>query len=157
MVKPRRYGITFAPVFDMVMRDEGLCRGFLERVLHTKVGQIHYVNTEEEITPALGARGVRLDAFIEGEGAVYDIDMQTYKEDALALRLRYVQSAMDISLLQKGDVFDVLPKSFVIFVCTFDAFGCGHPIYTLKRACNEDSSLKDIDDTTWIVLNASAW
>ena len=75
-----RYPITCAPVFDMVMRDAGLCRRFIERVLGVEIGHIEYHAVEHALEPALDARGVRLDAFLKGTGAVYNIEMQASSE-----------------------------------------------------------------------------
>lgn len=83
--------------------------------------------------------------------------MQAYRDPSLSLRFRYVQSVMDISLLQKGDSFDVLPTSYVIFLCTFDPYGCDLPIYTFSRSCIEEPRLHGVDKSSWIILNASAW
>ena len=47
----------------------------------------------------------------------------------------------------------MLKKSFVIFVCTFDAFGEGRHIYTFENRCIQNLDLSLGDGTTKIVLN----
>ncbi len=152
-----RYPITCAPVFDMVMRDADLCRRFIERVLGVEIGHIEYHAVEHALEPALDARGVRLDAFLKGTGAVYNIEMQASAEDALGKRMRYHQAAIDTSLLGKGALYDELPESYVIFLCAFDPYGRNIPAYTWERICKEDAQVDAACGSHWLVLNASAW
>ena len=49
-----------------------------------------------------------------------------------------------------------LRKSYVIFICTFDPFGKGLPMYHFTYRCKEDSSLEMGDLTENIYLNARA-
>lgn len=157
MSKPTRYPITCAPVFDAVMRDEGICRKFIERVLGIEVGAIEYHAVEHVVEPSLTAHGVQLDAFIKSTGAVYNIEMQSVAEPTLGRRMRYYQSAMDADLLRKGDPYQLLPESHIIFLCACDPFRQGLPVYTFERACREDAAVQTACGSHWRVLNASAW
>ena len=157
MEEPEHYPFSCAPVFSMVMQDEDLCRRFLERVLGTEVGEIKYHAIEHEMSPALDARSVRLDAYLKAEGAVYDIELQASPERSLGRRLRYYQSAIDSSEAKAGDAFDALPESYVIFVCGHDPYGKGIPVYDIERACAQDPSVAVGDGSHWRVLNALAW
>ena len=157
MREPEYYPFSCAPVFSMVMQDEDLCRRFLERVLGTEVGEIKYHAIEHEMSPALDARSVRLDAYLKSEGAVYDIELQASPERSLGRRLRYYQSVIDSSEAKAGDAFDALPESYVIFVCDHDPYGAAIPIYDLERACAQDASVEVGDGSHWRVLNALAW
>lgn len=157
MDESMRYPITCAPVFDMVMRDESLCRRFIERVLGVEIGRIVYHAVEHALEPTLDARGVRLDAFLKGTDAVYNIEMQSAFEPALGRRMRYYQAAMDAELLKKGDPYWRLPESHVIFLCAYDPFKHGLPVYTFEHACREDASVQASYGAHWHVLNASAW
>ena len=56
-------------------------------------------------------------------------------------------------MIPKGEDYDKLKKSFVIFICTFDPFGKGRHLYTFENRCNEDSSLVLGDETTKVFLN----
>ena len=56
-------------------------------------------------------------------------------------------------MISKGEDYDKLKKSFVIFICTFDPFGKGRHLYTFENRCNEDSSLVLGDETTKVFLN----
>ena len=44
---------------------------------------------------------------------MYDIEMQTYWEDAPLLRSRYYQSLNDLACLGRGDPFTALKESYI--------------------------------------------
>lgn len=98
-----------------------------------------------------------MDVFVKGGDAVYDIEMQTVKESSLIKRMRYYQATMDAALLDEGDDFDLLPDSYIIFICDHDPFGHGLPRYTLEHGCEETDDLVVDDGMCWVALNAPAW
>lgn len=60
---------------------------------------------------------------------------------------------MDLNILEKGNNYKDLKRSFVIFVCTFDLFGEERHIYTFENRCIQNPELSLGDDTTKIILN----
>ena len=74
-------------------------------------------------------------------------------KDNLPKRMRYYQGMIDLNILEKGENYKNLKKSFVIFICTFDLFGLGRHVYTFENRCIEDLELPLGDDTTKIILN----
>lgn len=60
---------------------------------------------------------------------------------------------IDFNILEKGENYKNLKKSFVIFVCTFDLFGEGRHIYTFENRCIESLQLQLGDDAVKIILN----
>lgn len=42
-----------------------------------------------------------------------------------------------LSYFDSGKPYLYMPDTYVIFICTFDPFGRGLPIYTLETKCNE--------------------
>ena len=91
------------------------------------------------------------------EGKAYDVEMQTYAEDDLELRLRRYQSTMDSQTLKPSSRERSLKGSYIIFLCTFDPFGLGLAKYSFERTCQEDRSLVLDTRAHWLVLNAKAW
>ena len=71
----------------------------------------------------------------------------------LPKRMRYYQGMIDLNILEKGDDYNHLKKSYVIFICTFDPFGLGRHIYTFENRCSEDTALTLNDGTVKIILN----
>lgn len=146
-----------APMFSRVMRDPEICKGVLERILGFAVERIEYVNAEQDLDAATGARGVRLDVFAKGSGRAFDVEMQVAWHPSLGKRMRYYQAAIDQACLGKGDAYGDLAESYVVFICDFDAYGRGLPAYHLERMCAEDLSVDPADGSHWLVLNAPAW
>lgn len=58
-----------------------------------------------------------------------------------------------MNILEKGENYRDLKRSFVIFVCTFDLFGEGRHIYTFENRCIQNPELSLLDGTTKIILN----
>ncbi len=79
--------------------------------------------------------------------------MQTVENRNLPKRTRYYQGMIDFNILEKGENYKNLKKSFVIFVCTFDLFGEGRHIYTFENRCIESLQLPLGDDAVKIILN----
>ena len=85
---------------------------------------------------------------------VYDIEMQVSHTKELAKRSRYYQSMIDLQLIDKGQLYDELKRSYVIFICPFDLYGKGRHIYTFENICKEDGSIFMGDEAVKIFLNA---
>ena len=80
--------------------------------------------------------------------------MQTRNADNLPKRSRYYQSLVDMELLDRGQAYDELSKSYVVFICPFDLFHQGRHIYEFRNYCKQDKSLELRDEATKIFLNA---
>lgn len=78
---------------------------------------------------------------------VYDIEMQVSDTKELPKRSRYYQGMMDLKLIDKGQYYDELNQSYVIFICPFDVFGKGRYIYTFENICKEDNRISMGDGT----------
>lgn len=105
--------------------------------------------------PDMDARSVRLDVYVkDNKEVVYDIEMQISDTKELPKRSRYYQSMIDIQLIDKGQHYKNLNRSYIIFICTFDAFAKGRHIYTFENICKEDNSISMGDESVKIFLNA---
>lgn len=146
------------PMFDRVLEENyDICRRMLEVVLKRPIERVENVVAERSIKPRLGSRGVRLDALVSSGDEVFDVEMQRTARGDLGKRLRYYQGAIDSGVLREGAHYDALPSAFVIFLCTYDEFGRGLPLYTFDVKCEEEPSLELLHGFTWVVLNACAW
>ena len=54
---------------------------------------------------------------------------------------------------EKGESYDILKESYVIFICTFDFFEKGRSVYEFENVCLEDSEIKLNDGTHKMFLN----
>lgn len=79
-------------------------------------------------------RSVRLDVLAtDSEGTKYNIEIQRADKGAGRRRARYNSSMMDANLLEKGEDFDNLPETYVIFITENDVIGEGKPLYQVER------------------------
>ena len=105
-------------LFQKVMRNKRLCQHLIEKILQIKIADITYPDTEKTIDIRLDSKSVRLDVYVKDEtGRVYDIEMQCENEanNGLAKRTRYYQGIIDMELLNKGDVYDNLKPSYIVY------------------------------------------
>lgn len=98
-----------------------------------------------------------MDIYLESDNKVYDIEMQTITKGNLGLRTRYYQSMIDSELLNKGESFDRLKETIIIFICLTDPFGEELPEYKFQTICNTRSTLLLNDKSTKYFYNAQAY
>ena len=142
-------------LFSVVMRQEQFCKPLLEYILKVKIRKIVYVGDQEAIQVGVpDAKSVRLDVYIEDdENTVYDLEVQTTDKRNLGKRTRYYQSMIDIRVLEKGQDYKRLKKSYVIFICNYDPYGKSRYIYTFRNRCEEDDAVFLDDEATKIIIN----
>jgi predicted transposase/invertase (TIGR01784 family) len=71
-------------------------------------------------------RSVRLDILAtDSTGAKLNVEVQRSDKGAGRKRARYNSSMMDANLLKKGEDFDKLPETWVIFITDNDVMGKG--------------------------------
>ena len=145
-------------IFQKVMRKKRLCKRFIEKILHINIRKSMVPETEKDIHIRRDSKSVRLDVYVEDDkGTLYDIEMQTtdYADPAeLPKRTRYYQAMMDMDVLNKGEFYTKLRKTYIIFICTFDPFDRNLSQYTFRETCAEDATLEMGDETTKIFLNS---
>jgi hypothetical protein len=79
-------------------------------------------------------RSVRLDILAtDSTGAKLNVEVQRSDKGAGRKRARYNSSMMDAHLLKKGEDFDRLPETWVIFITEHDVMGKGLPLYQIER------------------------
>lgn len=79
-------------------------------------------------------RSVRLDVLAtDSTGRKFNIEIQRADKGAGRKRARYNSSMMDANLLEKGEDFDKLSETYVVFITENDGIGKGHPVYPVER------------------------
>ena len=79
-------------------------------------------------------RSVRFDILATDDtGARINIEIQREDRGAGRKRARFNSSMMDIGLLQKGESFEALPETWVVFITENDVMGKGRPLYRFER------------------------
>lgn len=142
-------------MFGEVMRDETVCRLFLEALLQQPIARIEYIGKEQDISDSYANHGIRLDVYLADEnGTRYDIEMQQTNQDALERRIRYYQSGIDRTALEKGIDYTELPESYVIFICDFDYYGKGLARYERVSVIKGREDISFEDGSHAIILNS---
>ena len=159
MVK-RFEDLTFTDdfMFCKAMQNPRLCKKLIEMILADTIGKIAYISIQHNINTYEQAKSVRFDVLVQAENSkLYDVEMQVSNERNIPKRMRFYQAAIDISFLDKGNSYNSLNDSFIIFICTFDAIGKNRPVYTFENLCIEDKNTSLQDGTRKVIINAEAF
>ena len=142
-------------MFCKVMQDPDLCKRLIEMILSDTIGKITYISVQHNINTYEQAKSVRFDVLVQTEnGKFYDVEMQVSNEKNIPKRMRFYQAAIDISFLDKGNFYNDLNDSFIIFICLFDVIGKNKPVYTFENICLEDKNISLQDGTKKVIINA---
>ena len=144
-------------MFGTVMKNQFICKGVIERLLHIKVGKIEYPSLQKTIAPFYESKGIRLDVYVSDPERVFDIEIQTSIPPSLPKRTRYYQSLMDVDNLLRGQSYAELKESYVIFICTQDPFGKSLPVYEFRNICTADGTLFLDDKSYKVFYNVGAY
>lgn len=139
-------------MFGAVMRNPVKCKAVLECILGISIRKIEYPELEKTIDNTYESKSIRLDVYVEDDrNTIYNIEMQTTDKKNLPKRTRYYQGMIDLNIISKGNDYNKLQKSYVIFICDYDEFG-----YTFEKQCKEVPGLMLGDDTVVVILNTKA-
>lgn len=142
-------------MFGEVMRHPEVCTLFLEALLQKKIARIEYIGKEQDISDSYLNHGIRLDVYLaDAEGTRYDVEMQRTDQKALERRIRYYQSGIDRTLLEKGVDYEELPESYIIFVCDFDYYKRGLACYERVSTIKGCEDVAFVDGSHAFILNS---
>lgn len=100
-------------------------------------------------------RSVRLDVLAtDSAGRKFNIEIQRADKGAGRKRARYNSSMMDANLLKKGEDFDNVPETYVIFITENDVMGNGKPLYQIER-CILETGERFEDGTHILYVNGA--
>lgn len=126
---------SLRPCDDVLMSKVFLHKECVEYVLKTilKLIDLEIVKVETQKTVSgiePDARGVRFDVLAwDKYGRPYDIEIQRDRNGMSIRRTRIYGDVVDLLAAKRGMDFDDQPNSYVIFICGFDMFGEGFPVY----------------------------
>lgn len=152
-------GLTFsnAIVFSYVLKNN---RDIFEEIASMFLGfdieLLEDVVVEETIQNGLKCKAVVLDS--KGKDKVrrvINIEMQVEYISYLFKRARYYHAVLDHDTLQKGENYEDLPETYVIFINLFDPFGRNLPYYTMRSYAAEDRTILENNDSTTIYVNTT--
>ncbi len=100
-------------------------------------------------------RSVRLDILATDDtGAKLNVEIQRADKGAGRKRARYNSSMMDATLLEKGENFEDLPETWVIFITENDVMRKGRPLYSVER-CFLETGEKFADGSHILYVNGA--
>ncbi|HJF53982.1 MAG TPA: Rpn family recombination-promoting nuclease/putative transposase [Limosilactobacillus coleohominis] len=141
-------------VFGSVMSNRKLCQHLIQLILpELKISHIKFPTLQKAVQEDPRQHGVRFDVYTEDQNGVYEIDMQVRHTKGLAKRVRYYQSRIDGDLLNHGEGYELMKRSYVIFICPFDPYGKGLHKYEFRNLCVHDHKIEMMDGRTAIFLN----
>lgn len=141
-------------MFAKVMRDPKLCQEMLERLLEIDISAIEYPEEQKVIDLSYDSRSVRLDLYVkDNKDVVYNVEIQTVDTKELPKRSRYYQGMIDLNLIEKGERYQKLNRSYVIFICTFDPFGEDFYRYSFENLCKENTEIALKDEAIKLFFN----
>ena len=142
--------------YKVMTNNPDLCKRLLEFILQKKIRKISFPEGQKIINIKSDSKSVRLDIYLEDDNdTVYNVEMQTTNTQELPKRARYYQGMIDLNLIEKGESYRKLKRSFVIFLSVFDLFKKSQYIYTFENLCREEPGLRFGDDAYKIFVNAN--
>jgi hypothetical protein len=150
--------ITDDFMFKLIMSYRRICKHLIERILHIKVRDIKYIETERVIKSSHSAKGVRLDVFVAddaGSRFILEMQVRSYGTREIARRSRFYQTTIDFDFLTAGEAYKDLGDAYVIFFCPFPLWGGARRIYTFESICSEDHAILPEDGMKKVFLSSA--
>lgn len=132
-----------------VFEDKECAEFLLKIILDRDDLTIQEVHGQHDLNNLQG-RSVRLDILaVDEANRAYDIEVQRSDRGAGVKRARYNSSLLDANLTQKGDAYNALNETYVIFITEHDVLKKNLPIYHVDRIIRETG--EDFGDEAHII------
>ena len=119
--------------FAIVMEDKAAAQEVLRVLTEIPDLVVKSIKTQYSIRN-LGTHSVVLDALAEdSQHKLYNLELQVADRDDHQKRVRYYQSNIDISYLDKGKNYEELPELYLIYLTKFDLFQMSKTKYAVGR------------------------
>ena len=104
---------------------------------------VQTVKTQEYYAHTTG-RAVRTDiTATDAEGRKFAVEIQNTDDGLLALRASYYLAVLRATSLAKGEDFDKLPETYIIFITAHDTFGRGRLLHHFQQREEDGFALCD--------------
>lgn len=124
-----------------VFEDKACSQFLLQIILNRKDLHVQKVHAQHDVKNLQG-RSIRLDIIaIDGNGRVYNIEIQRSDRGASIKRARYNSSLLDANVTEPGEAYEKLAETYVIFITEKDVLRAGLPIYHVDRTIQETGTL----------------
>ena len=137
-----------------VLKDKAACEYVLGILMEDKSISVIENNVQVDYRNLHG-RSVVLDCVAkDGQGKIFNVEVQQEDEGAHPKRARYHLGAMDMNVLNPGEFFDKLPETYVIFITQNDVLGYGLPVAHIDRMIRENG-IEFADEAHFIYADSS--
>lgn len=138
-------------MFSEVMNDSDIRKAILEEILPIRIKRLEYAYKQDITTSRYVSQGIQMDVYAaDKHETLYNAGIQMVNEPNVERRIRYFQALIDSRMIECGVYYAVMPESYIIFICTFDHYGDGFPVY--KRESYIPRGGQRYDDGTHVIL-----
>lgn len=149
----RNFRLMDDDFMSKVFEDPSCAQLLLQIVLERRDLRVRNVQSQYDLKNLQG-RSVRLDILaVDQANRAYNIEVQRSDSGAAVKRARYNSSLLDANLTMKGDSYEQLNETYVIFITEHDVLGDGLPIYHIDRIIRESGKVFG-DETHIVYVNA---
>ena len=101
-------------------------------------------------------RSIKLDIWAQDkEGRITDVEIQRADKGTGSKRARIHSSMIDRDLLEKGQEFDEVAETYVIFITENDKYDAGLPAYHIDRTIRELNNRSFEDESHIVYVNGA--
>ena len=155
---PKRFKFSDDVMFSLVMADKEICGEVITRIIGNEIGEIRHIITQRTLVNKPKLKYTRFDVCVETtDGKLYDVEIQMSDQHNLERRKRYYQSMLDATTTRSGTEYENLPDTYIIFICDFDYFGKGEPLYIFENLCKNNSGVVLKDGSHKVVVNLGGY
>ena len=127
--------------FHKMAEDKEVCEEIL-RILLSKPNLKVIESQVQRYLRNVGAHSVILDVLCQDENGDYiNVEVQKTDDDDHQRRLRFNQSNIDTTFVEKGIPYNKLPDIYLVFISKFDVFNEGHTVYHINRVIEETGTI----------------
>lgn len=141
--KVKGFNMTSDVFFGKVLEDEAACQEVIQILLAKPDFTVRKVKAQYSIRNVEN-HSVTLDVLAEDvEGRLINIEMQVSEKEDHQKRVRYYQSSIDMSYLEKGVPYDQIPEVYMIFITLNDFLDQKSGIYYIERMIRNHGTVVD--------------
>ena len=127
--------------FHKMAEDKEVCEEIL-RILLSKPNLKVIESQVQRYLRNVGAHSVILDVLCQDENGNYiNVEVQKTDDDDHQRRLRFNQSNIDTTFVEKGIPYNKLPDIYLVFISKFDVFNERHTVYHINRVIEETGTI----------------
>ncbi len=135
----KKFNLMDDDFFAVVMQDTAAFEVMLRILTQRDDLHVKEVRTQYNMRNLVG-HSVTLDGYaVDNNNKVYNVEIQVRDSDYHEKRVRYYQSNIDLTLLEKGVKYENLPDLYLIFISSFDIFGEEKNQYEVVRTLRGSS------------------